>query len=249
MSIRNKIIMAIAFSMISCLGAYFIITKIFDNLENQLYEKCRIEALTGARAMSEIMHFMVKNNMLTKEAVFDRNYIEIPGSNPKKYHTRYDVIFDTWIQNIEDQFLFDNDVEFAVLIDINGYVPTHNSKYSKPQTNNYAKDVIYSRSKRNFSAYEGINKILAYSGNDTIRELYHRDTGEIIWNIGAPVRLYDNKWGSFLIGVNLERINTIKNQMLVLIIVTMSVILAVTNLVILAIIPRKYLSSHIFNQG
>jgi len=240
--------MAIAFSMISCFGAYFIITKIFDNLENQLYEKCRIEALTGARAMGEIMHFMVKNKMLSKEDIFDANYIEIPRSNPKKYHTRYDALFDIWIQKVEDQFLLDSDIEFAILIDKNGYVPTHNSKYSKPQTTNYAKDVMYSRSKRNFSAYEGIKKILAYDGNDTIRDLYLRDTGELIWNIGAPITLYDKKWGSFLIGVNLERIDTIKNQMLVLIIVTMSVILAVTNLVILAIIPRKYLPSHILNQ-
>jgi hypothetical protein len=233
--------MAIAFSLISCLGAFFIITKLFSNLENQLYEKCRIEALAGARATSEIMIFMVKNNMLTKEDVFDTNYIEIPGTNPKKYHTRYDKIFDKWMQKVEDQFLSDTDVDFAVLIDINGYVPTHNSKYSKPQSNNYAKDVIYSRSKRNFSAYEGIKKAILYDGNDTIKELYNRDTGEVLWNIAAPVRLYDKKWGVFLIGVNLERIENIKSQMLVLIIITMSVILVVTNLVILAIIPRKYL--------
>jgi hypothetical protein len=240
MSLRRKIILAIAFSLISCLGSYLIISKIFSNLENQLYEKCRIEAMTGARAMSEIMYQMVRYNMVTKDALFDINYIEIPGSNPKKYHTRYDIAFEQWMQGVEDQFLLDSDVEFAVLMDVNGYVPIHNAKYSRPQTGNYAKDVLYSRSKRIYSSYEGIKRILAYSGDSSIKGLYHRDTGEIIWNVGAPVRLYGKQWGSFIIGVNLVQIDAIKNQMLALIIITMSVILILTNLVILAIIPRRY---------
>ncbi|MBN2160435.1 MAG: hypothetical protein JW807_13660 [Spirochaetes bacterium] len=249
MSLRRKIILAITFSLMSCLGCYLILSKIFTNLENQLYEKSRIEALTGARAMSEIMYFMIKNNMIGKEAIFDTNYIEIPGTNPKKYHTRYDLIFDRWIQDVEDQFLLDEDVEFAVLMDKNGYVPTHNKKYSLPQTNNYARDVIYSRSKRNFYAYEGIKKILSYNGDSAVRELYNRDTGETLWNIAAPVRLYGQQWGSFIIGINLNRTETIKNQMLVLIIITMSVILVLTNLVILALIPRRFIPKILTGDG
>lgn len=240
MSLRRKIILAIAFSLISCLGSYLIISKIFSNLENQLYEKCRIEAMTGARAMSEMMYYMVKQNMLTKDAVFDTNYIEVPGSNPKKYHTRYDMVFEKWMQGILDQFLLDTDVEFSVLMDINGYAPVHNKKYSLPQSGNYAKDVLYSRSKRVYYAYEGIKRILAYDGDSSIKELYRRDTGEMIWNVGAPIRLYGKQWGSFIIGVNLVQIEAIKDQMLALIIITMSVILILTNLVILAIIPRRY---------
>jgi hypothetical protein len=240
MSLRRKIILAIAFSLLSCLGCYLIINKIFGNLENQLYEKCRIEAMTGSRAMSEIMYFMVKNNMLTKDDIFDENYIEIPGTNPKKYTTRFTNVFSKWIQGVEDQFLLDTEVEFAILVDKNGYVPIHNSKYSHPPTNNYAKDVVYSRSQRNFSAYEGIKKILNYNGDSAIKELYQRDTGETLWNIGAPVRLYGKQWGSFIIGVNLTNIDKIKNQMLVLIIITMTVILATTNLIILMMIPRRY---------
>ena len=62
----------------------------------------------------------------------------------------------------------------------------------------------------------------------------------MIWNVGAPIRLYGKQWGSFIIGVNLVQIEAIKDQMLALIIITMSVILILTNLVILAIIPRRY---------
>jgi hypothetical protein len=248
MSLRRKIILAITFSLISCFGAYLIISKIFSNLENQLYEKCRIEALTGARAMSEIMYFMNKSNMISKDDLFDTNYIEIPGTNPKKYHTRYDMVFDKWIQDIEDQFLQDSEVEFAIVMDKNGYVPTHNKKYSKPQANNYARDVMYSRTKRNFYEYEGIKRILSYDGDSAIKELYERDTGETLWNIGAPVRLYGKQWGSFIIGVNLTQIDSIKNQMLLLIIITMSIILVLTNLVIIAMLPRRYITKSSLNE-
>lgn len=240
MSLRRKIILAITFSLFSCLGSYLIITKIFSNLENQLYEKCRIEAMTGARAMSEMMYLMINQNMLTRGEVFDTNYIEIPGTNPKKYRTRYSAVFDKWIQDVQDQFLYDTEVEFAILMDKNGYVPIHNRKYSQPQTGNYARDVIYSRSKRNFYSYEGIKKILEYNGDSAHRERYNRDTGEVLWNIGAPVRLFGDQWGSFIIGVNLVKIDMIKNQMLLLIIITMSIILVLTNLVILMMIPKKY---------
>src|SRR4030042_4522163 len=130
-------------------------------------------------------------------------------------------------------------------MDKNGYVPTNNKKYPQPQTNNYAKDIIFSRSKRIFSAYEGIKNILSYNGDSAIRVLYRRDTGEILWNIGAPVRLYGQQWGTFLIGVNISRIDTIKNQMLFLIIIPMSIIVVITNLVILAMIPHKYLTERI----
>ncbi len=241
MSLRRKIIMAIAFSVMSCLGSYLMISKIFSNLENQLYERCRIEALTGARAMSDIIKFMTDHKMLTVEDVFDRNYREIPGTNPTQYHTSYDTTFDRWIQGIEDQFLLDEDVEYAVLFDKNGYVPTHNSRFSAPQTGEYAHDLAKSRSKRIYSSYEGINSILEYKGNEVRKELYVRDTGETIWNIGAPVMVSGERWGSFIIGVNLARISAIKNQMLVIIIITMSVILVLTNLIILAMIPRRFL--------
>jgi hypothetical protein len=243
MKLKNKIMIVLGLCFSLCIGSYFIITKMFENLEKQLMEKCRIEALTGSRVMAELISFMITKNIINESDIFDTNYIEIPGTNPKKYHTKYDRLFDKYIQKIQDEFLLDPDVEYAVLVDKNGYVPTHNSKYSKPETNNYAIDLIYSRSKRNFSNYISIKKVLEYRGNDTIKVLYHRDTGEIIWNIGAPVKLRGKDWGSFVIGVSLKRMNEIKNQMLIMIVTIMFVILSLTLLALFAIIPKKLLAS------
>ena len=54
------------------------------------------------------------------------------------------------------------------------------------------------------------------------------------------MRLYGKQWGSFIIGVNLIKDRRIKNQMLALIIITMTFILVLTNLIILMMIPRRY---------
>jgi len=130
-------------------------------------------------------------------------------------------------------------VDYAILIDKNGYVPTHNSRYSQPMTGDLAQDLTHSRTKRNFANAPAIKGALKYNGNDTIKLLYHRDTGEIMWNIGAPVRLRNKHWGAFLIGVTLDRITIIKNQMLILIIVIMFAIISLALLAGLAVMPRK----------
>ncbi len=243
MDLKKKIMLILGFCVILCIGSYIIITKMFERIEDQLMEKCKIEATVGARVMSEVMSFIVTADILTREDILDTNYVKIPGTNPQKYHTRYDRVFDQYIQEIQDEFLNDPDVEYAVLIDKNGYIPTHNTKYSQKETGNYKRDLIYSRSKRNFANYPAIKQALIYKGPETVKLLYKRDTGEIMWNIGSPVWFQGKHWGAFLIGVNLQRINTIKNQMLILIITIMFVILSLTMLAILAVMPRKYFPS------
>jgi hypothetical protein len=222
-------------------GAIVIVTKIFDKTEEQLLQKCRIEALVGSKVMSTFMDLIVSANKLTPEKIMDTNYVKIEGTNPRKYHTSYDEIFDTTIQKFEDEFLNDEDVVFSLLIDKNGYVPTHNSKYSRPQDRDPEKNLNYSRSKRNYADRTEIKEILQYRGEGSVKYLYHRDTGELMWNIGAPVTFQGKHWGAFLVGISLHRVDIIKNQMVIITVTLMIIILSFTLLIILAVIPEKYL--------
>jgi hypothetical protein len=184
---------------------------------------------------------MIHTNRLTIDQLTASDYKLIEGTDPKRYHTKYDMVFDDVIQKTEDEFLKDEDVVFAVLFDKNGYVPTHNTKYSLPPGKDYQKDLFHSRSKRNFSNQEEIRIILQQHKKDTFMYPYHRDTGETMWNIGAPVILQGNHWGSFVIGVSLQRMDIIKNQLVIIIVTLMIINLSFTLLIILAVIPRKYL--------
>jgi hypothetical protein len=239
MSFKNKVALIFSLCILLCVGSYFIISMLFEKLENQLFEKSRIEALTGAKAMSEIMEFMIQADILTLDDILDTNYQKISGTEPQKYRTRYDHVFDKYIQKIQDEYLRDPDVDYAILIDRNGYVPTHNSRYSQIIENDPQKNLLLNRTKRNFGNYPAIKQALQYHGNDTTTLLYDRDTGERIWNVGAPVRIRGNNWGAFLIGISMQRVNIIKNQMLILIIVTMFAIISLSLLAGLAVMPRK----------
>ncbi|MBN2160438.1 MAG: hypothetical protein JW807_13675 [Spirochaetes bacterium] len=243
MDLKKKIIIIVTMCLVLSVGAILIITKIFEKTEDQLLQKCRIEALIGSEVMNTFMELMVFTNQLSPAQVMDTNYIEIEGISPKKYRTQYDAIFDATIQKFEDEFLNDEDVVFSILIDKNGYVPTHNSKYSKPPSKNVQENLYYSRSKRNFATKPEIKEILKYRGNGTIKYLYHRDTGELMWNIGTPVKFRDNHWGAFLIGISLHRVDIIKNQMIIITVTIMIIILSFTLLMILAIIPAKFLEN------
>ncbi len=88
---------------------------------------------------------------MTEKQLFDTGYQVIPGTNPPKYHTKYDSYTDTNLRVLEDSFLKDNVVVYAVAVDINGYLPTHNTKYSIP-----GGGLNYDRSKRVFKDEVGL---------------------------------------------------------------------------------------------
>lgn len=238
MTLKNKILIILGMCLMLCTSAYVIIARTYDNFEKQLFEKCRMEALIGARVMSDIIDILIDTNLLTKQQVFDRNYIPIPATTPQQFSTRYDAVFDAYIQKISDEFLKDADIEFAVLVDINGFVATHNTKYSKPQTDNHAHNLKYSRNNRIFNDAVGL-QASRYSGQGTLKQLYTRDTGETMWDISAPVFVNGEHFGAFRIGVSLERIHELRNQMIIIVGMTLLVILSITMLMLFLILPRK----------
>ena len=66
--------------------------------------------------------------------VMDRDYVEIPNTNPRQYMTRFVTFADRHIRGVLDEYLTAlPHLAFALLLDINAYAPTHNAKCSLPQ--------------------------------------------------------------------------------------------------------------------
>jgi len=137
-------------------GAWFIINNETKNLEDELLSRGRIESMLGARITGRIIEEAVDNGVFSVKDVFDTEYVEIPGFDPPKYHTKYDAYLDKALLGIEDEFLKDDSVVFAVAVDKNGYLPTHNTRYQQPISGNAAKDRIGNRTKRIFNDPVGI---------------------------------------------------------------------------------------------
>lgn len=167
-------------------------------MEEELQEKGKAKTQAGARMMERILIQAMTSGKLTLNDLFDENYQPIPGTNPQKYHTRFDAFCDAMITSKQDEFLNDSQVAFAVLIDRNGYLPTHNSRYTQPLTGDYDKDLKGNRTKRLFNDKVGLTA--ARNEKEVLIQVYDRDTGERIWDISAPIYIQGRHWGAFRIG-------------------------------------------------
>jgi methyl-accepting chemotaxis protein len=86
------------------------------------------------RQIQERVEAAIDNGQISLEAVFDRNYRERPGSNPKQYDTDFCDFADANIQAMLDITKNnDNRVIGTTIGDVNGHLPTHLSDRSQPQ--------------------------------------------------------------------------------------------------------------------
>jgi HAMP domain-containing protein len=131
------------------------------------------------------------------------------GKNPK-YHTRYDALTDRSVLVFQDRILEDQDFVFAVGVDENGYLPTHNTIYQRPMED-AEKDLAGNRTKRLFNDPVGLKA--AQNLEPSLMQLYRRDTGETMWDVSAPILVKGKHWGAFRLGVSMVRIEARKSSL------------------------------------
>jgi methyl-accepting chemotaxis protein len=176
--------------------------RLQDLVEEDLLGQAKATVQAAATEMARVLTDAVDSGKFTVSEIFDEAYQLIPNTKPQKFHTRYDQYLDETIQTYEDSLLTDTHVTFAVLVDRNGYLPTHNSRYCQPLTGDYEKDKVNNRTKRLFNDKVGL-AAARYDGRDGrgyLQQIYERDTGEKMWDISAPVFVKGRHWGSFRIG-------------------------------------------------
>jgi HAMP domain-containing protein len=184
------------------------------SMEEMTLEKARVAATIGARQYGDFFDNAIDGGQLTVADVFDRDYVEIKGydfGGKPKYHTHYDAFTDRGVLVFQDKFLDHKDFLFAVGVDENGYLPTHNTKFQKPVTGDPAQDLAGNRTKRKFDDPVGI--AAARSTEPSLVQVYQRDTGETMWDISAPIYVKGKHWGGFRVAVSMARIS---ERMLVL---------------------------------
>lgn len=164
----------------------------FDLEIKLLAEKCREEVIRQFETV-------IIGGRLTIDQLFDTFYIPIPNTYPQKYKTQYDPLADESIQKILDKFLAtDKRLLFVVIVDRNGYVPTHNTRYSRPLTGNKDIDSANNRGKRIFNDRTGL--AAAKNMEPFLLQQYNRDTGETVYDLSIPIFIRGKHWGAVRIG-------------------------------------------------
>lgn len=87
---------------------------------------------------------------------------------------------------------------YAFLIDSNGYVPAHNTRYTRPLTGDSEKDYEGNRTKRIFHDVASIA-----AARSTARYLVQQvrgDNDEVITDLSVPLMVRGKHWGAVRVG-------------------------------------------------
>ncbi len=171
-----------------------------EKLRQSLMDRGVILSKTGVATTSKLLGDAIKNGHLTEAQLFDRSYQMIQGTSPPKYHTKYDAYTDQNFRQVQDAFLQDPVVVYAVAVDINGYVPTHNTKFDQK-----GKGLEFDRSKRLFD--DPVGNRANRNVKPYLLQEYQRDTGETLWDISTPIYLNGRHWGAFRLALSIEETN------------------------------------------
>jgi len=217
-------------------GSIYIIESQSSKLEAQLQDRAKLLSMIGARSVAMILEEAIDNGVMTVTDAFDQNYVRIPGIEPPKYHTKYDYYLDKSLLALQDKFMEDTSVRFAVSVDTKGYLPTHNSLYQKPLTGDPDKDLVGNRTKRVFNDPVGIKA--AQNTEDGFIQVYKRDTGETMWDVSSPIFVKGKHWGGFRIGYSIEKTVEAKNALRTSLSIVMLIILVISILLVFFVVNR-----------
>ena len=158
-----------------------------------------IEAVQrGAARLSEALEQALAQGRISLDDLFDEKYQPVPGSNPAQVMTRYVALTDELFPPVQEELLaFDAKVVFCAAVDRNGYLPTHNRKFSQPQGADPIWNAAHARNRRLFNDRTGLA-----AGRNTHRFLlqtYRRDMGGgqrvLMKDLSAPITVRGRHWG------------------------------------------------------
>jgi HAMP domain-containing protein len=228
-SVKISLTLAAVLVVLTAAAAYYITEHQSRQMEDLTLEKARVSAAIGARQFGDVLDAMIDAGTLTVSDVFDRQYVEIKGyawGGKPKFHTRYDSVIEPAVLVFEDTFLAQDDFVFAVGVDENGYLPTHNTRFQRPLTGDVQKDLSGNRTKRIFNDPVGL--AAAKNLEPSLLQVYRRDTGETMWDVSSPIYVKGKHWGGFRIGVSMERIDARRRSLVVALFSMFLVFAAVT---------------------
>jgi HAMP domain-containing protein len=248
--VKVSLIVNVIILIVMSAGTYFLVTQQENSLEKGLLDKGKIQSVIGAKMIGLIIEEAIDNGVFSIKDAFDTDYEVIGSFDPPKYHTKYDFYLDKAILGLQDEFLLDRSIVFAIAVDRNGYLPTHNSRFQQPITGKPEKDKIGNRTKRVFNDPVGLKA--ARNKEKGLLQVYHRDTGEVMWDVSSPIFVKGKHWGGFRVALSLKVINAAKKNLQTALITMMAGILILSLLLTFisvnnALSPLKRLTSMAVN--
>lgn len=130
---------------------------------------------------------------------FDHDYKTVAGSDPEQVTTRFTAITDRVLPTIQEPVAQSSDrIVFCACVDMNGYLPTHNEAFSKPQGDDPVWNAANSRNRRMFNDKVGLRA--GQSTEPFLMQSYRRDMGggkfTIMKDLSVPIYIHGRHWGA-----------------------------------------------------
>ena len=154
--------------------------------------------MADAARVSAAFEAALARGEIDLRALFDQRYTPVRGSAPQQVMAPFTVLCDRHLPEIQEAAAgFDDRVVFCAAVDRNGYLPTHNRKFSQPQGPDPVWNAAHSRNRRIFDDRVGLK-----AGRSTapfLLQVYRRDMGGgsfmMMKDVSAPILVQGRHWG------------------------------------------------------
>ena len=158
-----------------------------------------------ADQVSQAFEAGIGSGRIDMASLFDRRYEPIPGSDPVQYMTRFTQFTDAVLPAIQEKAIgADERIAFCAAVDENGYLPTHNRKFSQPQRPvDPAWNTANCRNRRIFNDRVGLSA--GRNVEPFLLQTYRRDMGAgqfvLMKDISAPITVNGRHWGGLRLAI------------------------------------------------
>lgn len=154
-------------------------------------ERDRIAAITAAA---------LESGRLDPDALFDRDYLPVAGTDPRQFTTRLNGFADSvWRPELDRIGDLDPRIVAAACTDINGYLPTHATAYSRPPRGDREHDMAYCRNR--LILLDETDRKAKASDRPFHMGVYRREATDrdhhVVRNVYVPLVLAGRRWGDF----------------------------------------------------
>lgn len=161
-----------------------------------------------AAQISGLFESAIVAGQISAQALFNQHYVLVPGSEPQQVLAAFTEFTDRVLPPIQEPVLaLDPSIIFCAAVDVNGYLPTHNAKFSAPQRADPVWNAAHCRNRRIFDDRVGLK-----SGRNTapfLMQTYRRDMGGghhvLMKDVSAPIIVQGRHWGGFRMGIKPNR--------------------------------------------
>jgi methyl-accepting chemotaxis protein len=177
----------------------FIAESGIKSADSPIVELCRN---TAAKVAAEF-ETAIAGSEISLADLFDEKYVPIPRTDPQQVMTKFVRLTDARLPPLQETVLSaDPRVTFCAAVDRNGYLPTHNLVYSKPQRADPVWNAANCRNRRLFNDRTGLSA--GRNQRPFLLQTYRRDMGGgtfvLMKDVSAPIWVKGRHWGGLRIG-------------------------------------------------